>query len=515
MIETTLAKPNLTLFENQRSHVDFLIKKRRALVFDKTGSGKTVCCLYAYAILKQYKRLDTMFVMTPLSAYSKKVWESDLKKFFNLKCIDLDTLVKRCTTSNEDLSRMLKIYDVIYAKHSHVHQVGDFIDRIMTSGRVLTVIDEAHKLKNPKSSLTVNVRNYTRNTYALWCLTATPLSKDLTDSYNIINFTIPWYFGSFVEFKKRYCRVMHKVIGRMPGGGLKKAELITGFSDKEGFMERLSQIAVVGESYLRPNFHYIDYQLSADEYKLYKKIANGINMDPDMDQEEWIKHVMESEELPETPIKDISRYSSRFIYLQSAADGILDADGNQNKTFSTKLSLLMERLQEIVAEGESVLVYFDYYAAERVAKYLIEQKHWNVAILESTGKNQLTESDVTLAKVKQKPHIILCTRASSESASYYFINNVIFFQIPTVPSTFSQFVGRIVRKNTLFPDDLHVWIFRSNNIDLYKLYVISSKTAQMEAVSGEESNIPDDYKELMTQQGILEKQKKILLWRTQ
>ena len=124
----------------------------------------------------------------------------------------------------------------------------------------------------------------------------------------------------------------------------------------------------------------------------------------------------------------------------------------------------------------------------------------------------MADSDVTEAKCKLKPHVILCTKAASESASYYFIADVIFFHIPTVPHVFVQLNGRITRKNTLFPGDLHCWIFRSNNVDLYKLLVVSAKSFQMEIVQGEELNIPPDYKAIMQKADRLEKMKKILLW---
>ena len=112
-----------------------------------------------------------------------------------------------------------------------------------------------------------------------------------------------------------------------------------------------------------------------------------------------------------------------------------------------------------------------------------------------------------------KSHLILSTKAGSESSSFYYINNVILFHNPTVPETFTQIVGRITRVNTIFEsDDLHVWIFRSDNIDLYKLGVVCHKAAQAEIVVNEEKNIPDEYKEKFKDADVVQMCKKYLLW---
>lgn len=136
----------------------------------------------------------------------------------------------------------------------------------------------------------------------------------------------------------------------------------------------------------------------------------------------------------------------------------------------------------------------------------------NVRVLEASGKVALKEGSISEAAVKQKPHCILISKAGSESSSFYFINNVVFFSIPTIPSAFIQTVGRINRVNTLFPGDLHVWIPQSDNVDKYKLLLVSKKTALSESVTNRESNVPDDFKEMAKGIEDMKLLKKYLLW---
>ena len=222
-------------------------------------------------------------------------------------------------------------------------------------------------------------------------------------------------------------------------------------------------------------------------------------------------HVLNSK-IETHPIKEVARHSSRFIYLQAATDGVLSERGTQDRQNGTKTTLLIKEIEKIAAKKESALVYFEYYSSLEVVERMLYEKKLPIKILKSTGTSVLSDKDVTEASVKTKSHIILCTRAASESSSYYFMNNVILFHVPTTPSTFTQMVGRITRKNTLFMNDLHVHIFRSENIDLYKLILISIKSYQMELVSGEELSIPNTYKHYATQKGVVSKLKKMLLW---
>ena len=275
----------------------------------------------------------------------------------------------------------------------------------------------------------------------------------------------------------------------------------------------MAPIIIKGQSFVEVKYHYIDYNVEKEDQEIYRKIANGIDLKGDMDSADWFKFLMEEnieEHVPQ--IKSVEKHSSRFVYLQAAADGILNSDGTQTKQNSIKTRILIDKIREIVSKGQSVIVYFDYYASLYIIDSMLKEANLRCKILHSTGEHVLTDQDVTEGKCKQIPHVILGTRASSESASYYFINNVIFFHIPTVPSTMIQLIGRITRKNTLYPDDLNCYIFRSENIDLYKLMVVSAKTYQLELTQGEERNIPPDYKRAMSKNDSLDRMKKLLLW---
>ena len=506
--EQKYLKDGFTLFDNQKANIKRLVTMRRALLTDRVGSGKSLSTLYSFCYLKEKGFADRMVVFTPLNAYAKRVWAKDIDKFTKLECADFDSVK---TESPDELKK----HDVVYCKHTHLKQDYELLRVICSDPKTLVVVDEIHAFKNPSSQLARALNYCIENTQMFWGITGTTLSRSLVDTYNIINLVKPWHLGNFLHFRDTYCKTVEKVIGRNPDKTLKKAIEIIGIKDPAAFREKIAPVVITGESFLTVKFHYVDYTPSESESAIYRKIANGITLDGD-DDDDWLNTVLGEETVyaPEVRhIKDINAHSSRFIYLQSAADGVLTAEGTQDCCDGVKMDELMGLIQQIVGKRQSVIVYFDYLCSLEAAEKRLERLGLDVTFLKSTGSNVIKDGVVTEQGARERPYVIFGTRASSESVSYYFFNNVVFFHIPTVPHIFVQLVGRITRKNTLYPDDLNCWIFRSHNIDEYKMVMVSSKCAQMEITQGKEMNVPPDYKNVINEKQTLDMVRKILLWK--
>lgn len=508
-------KPEVQLFDNQKDNVRLLVRRGRALLCDRVGSGKTLSCLYSFAYLKEKGALRNALVFTPLSAYEKEVWKKDCDKFTRLRSISFDAFKELVGNRWDKLGEFLAQYPVIYCKHTMVKSSLDFLIQLVCQPGMLVILDEVHAFKNPKCDLTGCMKMMCNKAKFIWGITGSSISRDLEDFYNIVNLISPWYFGAFTKFRNDWCEVREEVCGRF-NGKLRKCLVIVGLrKDRlDAFQRFIEPLVVQGESFFTLHFHWLDYQLDDDEQNLYRRIARGIACKPDIAPDDWLGYIL-SNDVEEVPrIKDVDAFSSRFIYLQSVVDGVLNADGTLTKAEGTKLRLLLDTLRGIFDKGQSAIVYFDYLVQVRTVERLLKESGMRCKVLLSTGDNVLDGSAISEGACKQIPHVILGTRASSESVSYYFINNVIFFNIPTVTHTFVQLVGRITRKNSLYPDDLNVYMFRSDNIDLYKMLMLSSKAAQLEAVQGYEGNIPDDYKKIMSNAEMKDVAKRTLLWQT-
>lgn len=489
---------------------------KKAILSDRVGSGKTLSILYSFAYLREQGILNNLLVLTPLSAYEKETWKKDLDTFTELSYASVDEIVKELKGDLTKVPEILKQYSVIYGKHTQMKSMLLLLRNIVIQPGVMLCIDELHAFKNPKSELTYRCKQLTDKIPYFWGMTGSSISKSPEDLYTLVNLVSPYYLGGFLQFRDKYCKVTEKVTGRRFDGKLNKAKVISGFKEdmEEVLQQKLEPLLIKGESFFDVHFHYLNYVLSKDETSLYHKLAKGINLKPEASDEDWLATVLGADDVENAKssyIRDVERFSSRFVYLQYAADGVLNRDGTFDNCHSSKIDLLISTLRDITSKGQSTIVYFDYYAPLHAVQARIAEEGLNCDVLESSGSNVLSADDVTEERCKKKPVVILGTKASSESVSYYMLNHVIFFDVPTMPATFVQTVGRITRKNSLYPDDLNVHIFRSENIDLYKMMLVSCRTYQLELVQGKEKNVPDDYK-CIKDRSVVDSMKRTLLW---
>lgn len=506
------------LKDYQTPHLEIMRRKRRVVLAEKPGRGKTLTTLAAFADICNRKDsegrsvVDIAFVMAPRSAYEKKVWEKECKAHTDIQSIDLER-VSALIKNNQSLDRLLRKKGLlIYAKHSHLKSEFELIKRIFQSGlKIYFVLDEVHAFRNPESELTMRLRAIlATNPMAVVGLSATLLSKGLEDSYHLLSLIKPGCLGDLAFFTDTFCRVEEQVIGRSQFG-LRKIKKIVGFKNAELFNQYVKDYLLTGESTHTPKYQFHRYDLTKPELEIYRKIADGlahrqIEGEPDS---EWLKNTLKTSVTTDKYLAPLDEYSSRFIYMQYAADGIISPLGEFSDDISSKIASLITVTDSIVKKGQSMLIYINYYESLKIVTSVLGKRYRDkVTIVESSGRNVLKEGIVTQHTVKLKPTIILATKAGSESESYFFMNNVVFFHTPTVPDTVSQFVGRITRLNTLFPNDLNVHFVTSANIDMYKLVLISSKSRQIELLSGLDENLPKGFRSRYS----IKELKKRLLW---
>lgn len=492
------------LYDYQVPAVEKGCKKKFLLNTLKTGQGKTLVELAIAANLYNRGLIDLVVILTPRNAYDEQVWVKNVKDHTDTKIQDIENYINRKKlTAN-----------ILYGKHTHIKTYGAQIRRLVALHKTFLIIDEVHNFKNPNSELSLKMRGIRRAAKVVHGLTATPLSKSLEDAYNIIDLVRPGALGSFDTFKKTYCTTYEEVIGRMPSGKLRKVEKIAGFKDEDLFHKVTSHFILKGKNSIVPKFHFTDYRLNAEEHNIYRKIAKGISVsDDELVPEGWLKSIIQSDDVTDAKMAaDITAHSSRFIYLQYAADGIINSDGTLGRIKGTKFNLILNQLKEIVSKKQSAIVYFSFHASLQTFEYLLRRHIKDARILKSTGKDTLDANQVTAETCKKVPHIILCTKAGSSAVSYHFINHALIANYPTVPDTMTQFIGRITRANTIYKNDLHVYMYRCPNIDDYKLLVVSHKTGVMETVAGEEGNIPTLFKSADWSARSVKKYKNKLLW---
>lgn len=510
---------NSVLLPHQVEPFNQMHTRKRVLLSCKAGSGKTIISLASWFALYKAGIVDKLFVVMPVNAYTKKVWQKEIKKHMSGVTVTTWGDISHCTVPQ------LKSlpYDVVLFKYTSVkfqnYRMYQLINSLFlwsSEGKMnVLLFDEVHKCKAWDSQVTKIWSACKKNCPIVWGVTATNYSKDYVDTFNILNFIKPYVLGTFKDFMRECCVVEEYF---QPGAGY--LDRIVGLRE-DVFFSKLNGMLILGASLMEPHFHFYKYAMSPATKDLYLRVASGLAVIPvvasgEEDHEDVIRRLLSTEvDTEEVVYRDISRNTAGYVFLQYVSDGAVNADGEFRPVETTKLDNFMRVMYDIHSRGRSCVVFAQYYYSLDVVMLACRQAFPDAVILENSSRVRMKDEDLSPELVRRKAHFIFITQAGSESLSWGFISDVYFFNIPTTPSLFSQVAGRILRVDTVFPGDLHIHIPLANNIDGYKLLVVSAKASQADVVQGRDLSIPSVFKGVDFSSTSWESWKEKLLWGAQ
>ena len=134
-------------------------------------------------------------------------WINEIEKFF----IDQNVAVIEGTPAERDLIlQNINSYDVLIVNYEKVKTCLPYFDRHKF---FYLVLDEAHKIKNPKSAITINVKQL--QTHRKLILSGTPLQNRVSELWSLFDFLMPNFLEEESVFSKLYNKYLTGNIKRM------------------------------------------------------------------------------------------------------------------------------------------------------------------------------------------------------------------------------------------------------------------------------------------------------------
>lgn len=187
--------------ERQLEGAQFLVRRKEAILAYKTGGGKScISMLVAFKLLKVGEVDKVMFVCTK-SSFIEIL--NEFEKRTDVKPVKIDTVDQFIDFSNGDSSICLVQYNILQRMCGDKGQdffggMGlDRVKMVFRSKRYCVILDEVHKLKNPKSSMTRTLSRLRSSFNRVYGVTATLVSGNIYDLYNIIRFISHSLLGSY------------------------------------------------------------------------------------------------------------------------------------------------------------------------------------------------------------------------------------------------------------------------------------------------------------------------------
>jgi SNF2 family DNA or RNA helicase len=312
----------------------------------------------------------------------------------------------------------------------------DSVTKISTQ-HDLVIVDEAHILRNRKTSIFKNISRLCKRAKYVFLLTATPTVNSATDYWALLNICDPARFGSYWGFVFRFFDVQHEMMGIKLGGLLE--------TEKENF-ERIVRY----------------YTLSRD-------------VDQGLPGSKW----------------EIDYYNlsgeHRELYEQMADTGICSYQGQQCEAL-TALSQITRERQLCVHPGTIFPAYSGPSKLDVLDKYkrhtVIFTQFADVAeqlqrsrpdIVTLTGRYTSTQRQQALEQFENGASICLTYKVGGESLNLQKASQVILLEYPWHPAGLKQAYRRVLRHGQKNSDVRITMIHARGTIDDYIRDIISEK----------------------------------------
>lgn len=195
-------------FPFQINGIWFMLLRKRALLADQVGMGKTAQYALAWKQGKKLGLLNRALIAVPKSILYQVQKEFEKTALQQVQIFNETTPIPEVL---EQLSRLPGPYQLPPVVAITHHRLRDTIASHPSLGARLgkafdvLILDEAQVIKNRTSDMSRALR--TIATPYLWMATATPVENNLEEAHTLCQFLDPLLFGSWSYFAERYCKL--------------------------------------------------------------------------------------------------------------------------------------------------------------------------------------------------------------------------------------------------------------------------------------------------------------------
>jgi SNF2 family DNA or RNA helicase len=295
---------------------------------DDMGLGKTLQVIARLATTQQTAQHPTLLVV-PTSVLGN--WEKEIEKF----APQLKVLVHHGpdrTQESTAFQALVKNHDVIITSYTLARKDAKLLEK---TDWQRVVIDEAQNIKNPKTAQTKAILKL-RSSHRL-ALTGTPVENRLLDLWSIFNFLNPGYLGTQARFRKEFELPIQK------DNRLSQAELL-----KKLVQPFILRRVKTDQSIIKDLPDKVEHKqycnLTKEQASLYQAVVQDVEEALQAAEGMQRKGLILSTLMK---LKQICNHPRQFLQDNSAF----------TPERSHKLARLLAMLEEVIAEGESLLIF--------------------------------------------------------------------------------------------------------------------------------------------------------------
>jgi SNF2 family DNA or RNA helicase len=401
------------------------------ILADDMGLGKTIQTLSHLSRLKENNQLNKpVLIIMPTSLIAN--WKNEAQKFTpNLTILSLHG------ADRFDNFEKIKDYDISLTTYNLLTRDGEYLIKEKFS---YIVLDEAQKIKNPKTKMYQVLKNISSE-YKL-ALSGTPIENHLGELWSIYNFLMPGFLGSMSFFKEYYQNPVEKE------NDMIKQELLN--KRVKPFMIRRTKEKVASE--LPQKNEIVKYtQFSSKQATLYESIR--VMMD---------KKVRDS-------ISQKGIGSSQIMILDAllklrqvcCSPSLLKVDEAKKIKESAKLELFLDLLDELMSENRKILVFSQFTSMLTILEENIKKRKYKYTKLTGSTRNReeaiekFTKGDASIFLISLKAGGVGLNLVQADTVIHYdpwwnpAVENQATDRAYRIGQTKTVFVYKLIVENTI------------------------------------------------------------------
>ena len=327
---------------------------------DDMGLGKTIQVIAFLLYLKEKfpNNPGSTLIACPTSVLFN--WYRELKRFAPDLEIVLHHGAKRLKNA-VDIPEFLKPHRIYLTSYGTLRNDIDFLENVEFSG---IIIDESQNMKNYASKQTQAI-NKLKSQYRI-CLSGTPIENRLLELWSLFNFLNPGLLGIRGEFQEKFILPIERFQNQEAADKLKL--IISPF-----IMRRVKSDKSIINDLPEKNEMKIFIELSEVQVKLYKELVETTLEKIDTISTDKRKKTGVILGLL-VKLKQICNHPNQYLKITTAS---IDEDAKMKEIISQsqKLERLIEMTDEVISNGEKILIFTQFTKMGDLLQKIFEYKY--------------------------------------------------------------------------------------------------------------------------------------------
>lgn len=458
--DTLVSLPHLRFepFAHQLATAQVALRnmRGRAILADEVGLGKTIEAGLILSELRLRGLASRVLVVAPSGLVPQ--WAEELDRKFGLP-VSVASVASVLPASGDDA--------VVVASLSTVRR-EPALSVITSQPWDLVIIDEAHRVRNPRSASGRLARSLRARFLLL--LTATPVENRLDDLFHLVSLVAPGLLGTPKQFRAQHGGQLHSgASGRPPVRGL--AELQRHLREVV-IRHRRSEVALTLPNRLAETVRVIP---GPDEAELYAQVATRLR-----------EHGRGAKPAQLLGLRSLARQSGSSP--AALAGGLARAgwhdlsDQARRIESSRKTEVLLELLRRRLPTDGKAVVFSAF--RETLAHLASELEAAGIVAVTYHGSLSRADKEQVISSFREEVPVLLSTEAAGEGRNLQFCHAMINYDLPWNPMRIEQRLGRLHRIGQEH-DVILTNLAAAGTIEDHILRILETKINLFELVVGE------------------------------